>query len=73
MSELQTTEKLVVNIINDNITERTEEFEVRIIIPEETQQLGVCLCTPSVLRVTISDDDRKLLFAYIISQVILHS
>ena len=70
LSELQATEVLVVNIIQDNITERTEAFEVRIIIPEETQQLGVSLGTPSVLRVTIGDDDCKPLC--LCSQAILY-
>ena len=70
MSELQATENLEVIILDDSITERTEEFEVRIIIPEETQQLGVSLGAPSVLSVRIFDDDRKLLC--LCSQVILY-
>ena len=61
LSDLQATENLEVIILDDSITERTEGFEVRIIIPEETQQLGVSLGTPSVLSVRIFDDDRKLL------------
>ena len=60
LSERNGTENLAVRIIPDNITERTEDFDVRIIIPPETQQLGVSLGTPSVLRVRIIDDDRKL-------------
>ena len=66
MSELKATEILTVNILDDNITERTEGFEVRIIIPEETQQLGVSLGTPSVLSVRIFDDDRKSLCLYFV-------
>ena len=58
----QVTANLLVNIIEDDITERTERFGVRIIIPEETQQLGVTLGSPSELEVRIGDDDRKLLF-----------
>ena len=59
MSELLATENLVVNIFNDSITERTETFEARIVIPEETEQLGVSLGSPSVLSIRILDDDCK--------------
>ena len=51
---------LVVTIIQDQITERTESFRARIIIPPETQQLGVQLGSPSELTVNIRDDDCKL-------------
>lgn len=62
LSQFQTTENVVVTIIQDNITERTEAFEVRIIIPTEAQQLGVSLGSPSIYSIEIFDDDRKLLF-----------
>ena len=50
---------LVVPIILDELTERNESFQARIIIPPETQQLGVELGSPSVLTVNIQDDDCK--------------
>lgn len=62
LSQFQTTGNLVVIIIQDNITERTEAFEARIIIPTEAQQLGVSLGSPSIFSIEIFDDDRKLLF-----------
>ena len=51
---------LTVPIIQDQITERTESFRARIIVPEETQQLGVQLGSLSELTVHIQDDDCKL-------------
>ena len=60
LGPLQATQNLAVDIIEDSLTERTEEFQVRIIVPEEAQQLGVSLGMPSVLTVRIIDDDRKL-------------
>lgn len=57
MSDLQATENLEVAIFNDSILERTETFEARIIIPEETERLGVTLGSPSVLSIRILDDD----------------
>ena len=51
---------LTVPIIQDQITERTESFRARIIVPEETQRLGVQLGSPSELTVNIQDDDCKL-------------
>ena len=60
LGPLQATQNLAVDIIEDLLTERTEEFQVRIIVPEEAQQLGVSLGMPSVLTVRIIDDDRKL-------------
>ena len=53
-------ENLDVPIIQDQMTERTESFRVRIIIPPETQRLGVQLGSPSELTVNIRDDDCKL-------------
>ena len=50
---------LVVPIIQDQLTERTESFQARIIVPPETQRLGVELGSPSVLTVNIRDDDCK--------------
>ena len=61
LNPLQVTANLAVNITQDTIAERTEEFRVRIIIPEETQQLGVTLGTPSEISIRITDDDRKLI------------
>ena len=52
-------ETLVVPIIQDQLTERTESFQARIIVPPETQRLGVELGSPSVLTVNIRDDDCK--------------
>ena len=69
LSEFRTTEHLTVDIIQDNITERTKAFGVRIVIPAETQQLGVSLGTQSELIIRIIDDDRKLLFClYVIKE-----
>ena len=62
LNPLQVTANLAVDIIQDSVVERTELFGVRIIIPEETQQLGVMLGSPSELTVSIQDDDSKLLF-----------
>ena len=50
---------LVVPIIQDQLTERNESFQARIIIPPETQRFGVELGSPSVLTVNIQDDDCK--------------
>ena len=50
---------LVVPIVQDQLTERTESFQARIIVPPETQWLGVELGSPSVLTVNIRDDDCK--------------
>ena len=61
LNPLQVTENLAVDIIQDSITERTESFGVRIIIPEEAQQLGVTLGNLSEITVMIQDDDRKLI------------
>ena len=61
LSELQATENLEVTIFDDSITERTETFEARIVIPEETQRLGVSLGSPSMLTIRILDDDGKSL------------
>lgn len=61
-NEFHATEHLAVNVIEDDITERTRIFGVRIIVPADAQQLGVLLGAPSELFVTIIDDDRKLLF-----------
>ena len=47
-------------ILDDTITERAERFGARIIIPQETQQLGIELGTPSTIIITISDDDGRL-------------
>ena len=63
LNPLQVTANLVVDIIQDSITERTESFGVRIIIPEEAQQLGVTLGSPSELTVRIQDDDSKFVCA----------
>ena len=52
-----------VNILNDEITEQTESFGARIIIPEETRRLGIDLGTPSTIIVTITDDDGKIIYA----------
>ena len=68
MSEFHKTEHLAVDIIQDNITEKTKAFGVRMIICPETQQLGVSLGTPSEITIRIIDDDRKLLFLYAIKQ-----
>ena len=37
LSDLQAVKNLEVTIFNDCITERTETFEARIVIPEETE------------------------------------
>ena len=50
---------LVVPIILDELTERNESFQARIIIPPKTQRLGVELGSPSVVTVNIQDDDCK--------------
>ena len=50
---------LVVPIIQDQLTERTESFQARIIIPPEAQRLGVELGSPSVLTVSIQDHISK--------------
>ena len=62
LNPLQVTANLAVDILQDSVAERTELFGVRIIIPEEAQQLGVMLGSPSNLTVSIRDDDSKLLF-----------
>ena len=61
LSQNQAAKQLTVDIIQDVIIERNESFGVRIIIPEETQELGVSLGSPSLLYITIIDDNRKLL------------
>ena len=61
LNPLQVTANLAVDIIQDSITERTETFGVRIIVPEETQQLGVTAGDPSVIPIRITDDDRELI------------
>ena len=60
LSPTAASQSLVVMIIQDQITERTESFGARIIIPPETQRLGVQLGSPSTLNVRILDDDCKL-------------
>ena len=62
LSQAKTSEDLVVTILQDKITERTETFGARIIIPVETQQLGVQLGPLSSLIIKILDDDRKLAY-----------
>ena len=57
----QATEQLTVDIIQDAIIEGNKLFAVQIIVPEETQQLGVSHGSPYVSAITIIDDDRKLL------------
>ena len=64
LNPLQVTANLAVDILQDSITERTEVFGVRIIIPEEAQQLGVTLGSPSVISIRIADDDCKPLFEW---------
>ena len=46
-----------VEIIENNITDGNKRFGLRIIVPEETQRLGIELGTPSELNVTVVDDD----------------
>ena len=60
LSQAITSEDLKVIILQDKITERIESFGARIVIPSETQQLGVQLGSPSSLIIKILDDDRKL-------------
>ena len=60
LSQAITCRDLNVSILQDNITERSESFGARIIIPLETQQLGVQLGSPSILIIKILDDDRKV-------------
>ena len=62
LSPFKAAENLAVDIIQDNIVEQIEEFGIRIIIPIETQQLGVLLGTPSEITIRIVDDDCKLLY-----------
>jgi len=50
---------LGVIILEDVITERTESFGARIIIPQDTQRLGVRLGDQSTMIINILDDDRK--------------
>ena len=64
LTPLQVTDNFEVDILQDSITERTEAFGVRIIIPEEAQQLGVTLGSPSVIPIRIADDDCKPLFMW---------
>ena len=64
LNPLQVTANLAVDILQDSVTERTEVFGVRIIIPEEAQQLGVTLGSPSVISIRIADDDCKPLFEW---------
>ena len=52
-------ENLGVTIIEDEITERTESFGARIIIPQDAQRLGVRLGDQSNMTINILDDDRK--------------
>ena len=46
-----------VEVIENNITDGNRQFGLRLIIPEEAQQLGIELGAPSELNVTILDDD----------------
>ena len=62
LSSTVATVNFAVDIFQDNITERTEEFGVRLSIPEETRQLGVSLGSPSELTIRIFGDECKLLF-----------
>ena len=64
LTPLQVTDHFEVDILQDSITERTEVFGVRIIIPEEAQQLSVMLGSPSEILIRIADDDRKPLFMW---------
>jgi len=59
--EFDITRSFQVNLVDDDVPERTEQFGIRIIIPPEVQQLGVSLGSPSELTFEISDDDCKLL------------
>lgn len=59
LSGSRASRNLIVNFIDDQITERTERFGARIIIPPETQRLGVQLGPQSTLEVGILDDDCK--------------
>ena len=61
LNQLNIIADLAVDIIQDSISEGIEEFGVRIIVPEETQQLGVTAGNPSVITITITDDDCKLI------------
>ena len=45
--------------MNDDITERTESFGIRLILPEATQQLGVSLGDDSEVIIGILDNDGK--------------
>ena len=48
-------------IIENNITDGNRRFGLRIVIPEESQQLGIELGTPSELNITIIDDDGNVI------------
>ena len=64
LNPIQVVETLAVDIIQDSVAERSETFGVRIIIPQKAQQLGVTLGSPSVMHITIADDDSKPLFVW---------
>lgn len=49
-----------VETIENNVTDGNRKFGLRIIIPEETQRLGIELGTPSELNITIIDDDGNI-------------
>lgn len=54
-------------IIENNITDGNRRFGLRIVIPEESQRLGIELGTLSELNITIIDDDGNVTaFLYVL-------
>ena len=49
-----------IKIIENNITDGNRIFGLRLVIPEESKQLGIQLGTPSESKITIVDDDGNI-------------
>ena len=57
-----------VEAIENNVTDGNRQFGLRLVIPEEAQQLGIELGVPNELNITIIDDDgniTSLHFSYV--------
>ena len=59
-SQLVASVAIQINIIENNITDGNRIFGLRLVIPEESKQLGIELGTPSESTITIIDDDGNI-------------